>query len=174
MERVTRRQSMELHKRAKLNFVLMYVSNSEYESSFLSLIPQANLCIAFDADEPSPSVQQKINGQKLVFSTSIILCSYFSFLMDWWYLKESGMILGQFLLYGLNTFTTKNILCKRNLKKPLALISSRASPSIVVVLSAKLSLAKSEDRALVRYHRRPHWAGWQKSNGCHCVLCTYR
>ena len=38
MERAPRRQSMELRKRAKLNFVLMYVITSENESSFLSLI----------------------------------------------------------------------------------------------------------------------------------------
>ena len=38
---------MELRKRAKLNFVLMYVITSEYESSFLSLILEANLCTAF-------------------------------------------------------------------------------------------------------------------------------
>ena len=82
MERVPRRQSMELRKRAKLNFVLMYVITSEYESSFLSLILKANLCMAFDADGPAPPVHEKINGQKVAFSTSIILCSYFSFLMD--------------------------------------------------------------------------------------------
>ena len=82
MERAPRRQSMELHRRAKLNFVLMYVITSEYESSFLSLILEANLCKAFDADGPAPLVHEKINGQKMASSTSIILCSYFSFLMN--------------------------------------------------------------------------------------------
>ena len=73
---------MELRKRAKLNFVLIYVITSEYESSFLSLILEANLCMAFHADGQAPPVHEKINGQKVAFSTSIILCSYFSFLMD--------------------------------------------------------------------------------------------
>ena len=36
--------------------------------------------MAFDADGPAPLVQEKINGQ-VAFSTSIILCLYFSFLM---------------------------------------------------------------------------------------------
>ena len=82
IERAPRRQSMELHRRAKLNFVLMYVITSEYESSFLSLILEANLCMAFDADGPAPPVHEKINGQKMASSTSIILCSYSSFLMN--------------------------------------------------------------------------------------------
>ena len=79
-------QSMELRKRAKLNFVLMYVITSEYESSFLSLTLEANICMAFDAEGPAPPVHQKINGQKAAFSTPIILSSYFSLLMDSWYL----------------------------------------------------------------------------------------
>ena len=64
---------MELRKRAKLSFVLMYVITSEYESSFLSLILEANLCKAFDADGTAPPVHEKINGEKMAFSTSIIL-----------------------------------------------------------------------------------------------------
>ena len=43
--RMERAQSMELRKRAKINFVLMYVITSENESSFLSLILEANLCM---------------------------------------------------------------------------------------------------------------------------------
>ena len=43
-------------------FVLMYVITSKYESSALSLILEANLCVAFDADGPSPPVN-KINVQ---------------------------------------------------------------------------------------------------------------
>ena len=63
----------------------MYVITSEYESSFLSLILEDNLCMAFDADGSAPPVYEKINGQKEAFSTSIILCSYFGFLMESWY-----------------------------------------------------------------------------------------
>ena len=62
MERAPRRQSMELRKRAKLNFVLMYVITYENEYSFLSLILEANLCMAFDADGPAFPVHEKING----------------------------------------------------------------------------------------------------------------
>ena len=80
MERAPRRQSMEVRKRAKLNFVLMYVITSEYESSSLSLILERNLCMAFDADGLAPPVHEKINGQKVALSTSIIICSYLSFL----------------------------------------------------------------------------------------------
>ena len=52
------------------------------------------------------------------------------------------MLLGQLFAYGLNTFTSKNVLLKRESKKPLALISSQASSSIVVVLFAKVSPCK--------------------------------
>ena len=76
---------MELRKRATLKFVLMFVITSEYEVSFLSLTMEANLCMAFDADGPAPPEHENINGQKVAFWNSIILCSYFSFLMDSWY-----------------------------------------------------------------------------------------
>ena len=82
MDRAPRRQGMELRKRSKLNFDLMHMITSEYESSFLSLILEANLCMAFDAEGPAPPVHEKINGQEVAFSTSIILSSYFSFFMD--------------------------------------------------------------------------------------------
>ena len=49
MERALRRQSIELRKSAKLIFVPLYVITSEYESSFLSLILESNLCMAFGA-----------------------------------------------------------------------------------------------------------------------------
>ena len=73
MDRAPWRQSIEQRKRSKLNFVLMYVIASEYESSFLPLSLEANLCMAFDADGPAPPVQEKINGQKVAFSASVIL-----------------------------------------------------------------------------------------------------
>ena len=52
---------------------------------FLSLILEVNLYMAFDADAQAPPVYEKINRQKVAFSTSIMLCLYFSFL-DSWYL----------------------------------------------------------------------------------------
>ena len=51
------------------------------------------------------------------------------------------MLLGQ-LAYGFNTLTSKNVLLKRESKKTLALMSSRASSSIVVVIFAKVSPCK--------------------------------
>ena len=43
----TRRQIMELHQRAKLNFVLIFVFMFGYESSFLTLVLAANICLIF-------------------------------------------------------------------------------------------------------------------------------
>ena len=77
-----RKQSMELRKTAKIIFVPMYVITSEHGSSFLSLILEANLCMIPDADGSAPPVHETTNKQKVAFSTSIFLCSYFSFLMD--------------------------------------------------------------------------------------------
>ena len=105
MEPAPLRQIMELRKRAKLVFVLMYLITAEYESAFLSINLEANLCMIFEAEGPFPSIHEKINGQKVVFWTLTILCSYFSFLMDTWYFWESGMLLGQLFAYGLHIFT---------------------------------------------------------------------
>ena len=49
------------------------------QSFFLSLMLEANICVAFDADRADHLVHEKINGQKLAVSTSIMLCSYFRF-----------------------------------------------------------------------------------------------
>ena len=68
MERAPRRQSVELRKRDKIHFVFLYVIFSEYESSFLSLISEAKLCIVFDTDGPVPPVDEKIMGNKVAFS----------------------------------------------------------------------------------------------------------
>ena len=82
LERAPLMQSMGLRKRANLMFVLIYVITSEYESSFLSLILEANPYMAFDDDGPAPPVHEKIKGQKVAFSTSIIFCPYFNFLIE--------------------------------------------------------------------------------------------
>ena len=52
------------------------------------------------------------------------------------------MLLGQLFSYGLNNFTLKDVVHKRESKKPIALTSSQASSSIVVVLFAEVSSCK--------------------------------
>ena len=59
---------------------------SAYESTLFSLIFKARRSITFDADGPAPPVQANISGLKLLFSTSMIRCSYFNFFIDSWYL----------------------------------------------------------------------------------------
>ena len=76
-------------QKSETKFDLMHGIASEYESSFLSLILEANLSIAFDADQTARPVHEKINEQKVAFSTSIILRSYFSFFVVLGYLQES-------------------------------------------------------------------------------------
>ena len=63
---------MMLRKNAKFIFVPMCVITSEYESSFLSLVLEANLCLDSDVDEPDPHVHKKVNVEKVAFSTSNI------------------------------------------------------------------------------------------------------
>ena len=119
MEPAPRRQSMELRKRAKLNFVLMYVITSEYESSFLTLIVEANLCMVFDADGPAPPVKEKINGQKwlsrlrLSFARISASCGLVVFLgiryASWATLR-----------IRIKHFHFKDVLLKLESKKPLA------------------------------------------------------
>ena len=70
-----------LRRREKLNFVLMYVIISEYESSVFSLSLVAILFITFAADGPAPPEQEKTRGANVAFSTSIIRFSYFCYLM---------------------------------------------------------------------------------------------
>ena len=95
--------------------------------------------MAFQADGPAPV--QEINEQEVAFSTSIILSSNFSFLMDSifvgiWYAFLSTLRIRIIHLHK------KEGLLKRELKKPLALMSSRASSSEVVILFAKVSSCK--------------------------------
>ena len=75
MKRAPQTQSMELRKKAKPNFVLKYVIASECESSFLLPILEANISMSLDADGSAPPVKETNNGQKVGFSTSIIICS---------------------------------------------------------------------------------------------------
>ena len=72
-DRVLWRRSRELHKSAKLNFVMRRVITSQYRSCIMiSVNLVAILCMALDADGQAPPVQEKINRQNLVFSFSII------------------------------------------------------------------------------------------------------
>ena len=73
MEGSPRRQSMERRKNVKLIFRLMHTITSNYESSFLSLILEADHCVAFDDNGPTPSVHEKINVD-VGFPNSFILC----------------------------------------------------------------------------------------------------
>ena len=80
-ERDPRMHKIALRRREKLNFVLMYVIISEYESSVFSLSLVAILFITFAADGPAPPEHEKTRGANVAFSTSIIRFSYFCFLM---------------------------------------------------------------------------------------------
>ena len=79
---------MELRKSAKFIFcpklhVNMKVQvTSEYESTFLSLILEANLCMVFEFAGPAPPVHEELIAKNMAFSTSVILCSYFSILRE--------------------------------------------------------------------------------------------
>ena len=68
-----------LRKREKLNFVVIQVIMSEYESSVFSLSLVAILFITLAADGPAPPEQEKTRGANVAFSTSIIRFSYFWF-----------------------------------------------------------------------------------------------
>ena len=56
-------------------FVFMYVTTSEYESSFSSLILDANLSKVFDADGSAFSSTREDYWTEVVVSSSFILCS---------------------------------------------------------------------------------------------------
>ena len=74
-----RMHKTELRSNAKLTFVLMYPMTSAYDSMLFSLIFKARRDITLDADGPAPPVHAKTRGLKVLFSTSIIRCSYFNF-----------------------------------------------------------------------------------------------
>ena len=80
-DRAPRIQRMELRRRAKLSFVLMYAIMSAYESSLLSLSFPAMRLIVLAAEGPAPPVQENTSGVKVAFSISITRCSYFLFLV---------------------------------------------------------------------------------------------
>ena len=79
--RTSWRQGIVLQTSAKSCLHQIYIITSENEC-FFSLTPNANICMVFIADVVSTSIQKKINRQKVTFSTSITICSYFSFFGD--------------------------------------------------------------------------------------------
>ena len=100
----------------------------------LSLIFDASLVITLVADGPAPPVQAKISGLKVLFSTLITLDSYFNFFCASWNLYASLISFGHDLARGLKILTSKNVRQNRESQSPLALMSSLASSSVVVVL----------------------------------------
>ena len=74
-----RRHMIAMSRRANLILVSMYVIASLYDSSFFSAILLASCFIMRVAEGPAPppQMQENTSGTKLLFSTSIIRCSYF-------------------------------------------------------------------------------------------------
>ena len=72
-----RRHMIAMSRRANLILVSMYVIASQYDSSFFSAILLASCFIMRVAENPAPPMQENTNGTKLLFSMSIIRCSYF-------------------------------------------------------------------------------------------------
>ena len=77
---------MELFSSAKLIFVRMNDITSEYFSSLFSEIFWASRFMTLLAERPAPPVDENTRGLKVLFSMSLILCSYLSFLSSSWYL----------------------------------------------------------------------------------------
>ena len=67
---------MELFSSAKLIFVRMNDITSEYFSSLFSEIFWASRFMTLLAEGPAPPVDENTRGLKVLFSTSLILCSY--------------------------------------------------------------------------------------------------
>ena len=80
---------------------------------FFSLGFSAMRIIILLADHSAPPVLSKTRGAKLLFPTSRIRCFYCSFFKDSWYLYVSLIYFGHDFAYGLNFFTSKNMLHTR-------------------------------------------------------------
>ena len=70
---------MELFNSAKLIFVRMNDITSEHFSSLFTQIFWASRFMTLLAEGPAPPVDENTRGLKVLFSTSLILCSYLSF-----------------------------------------------------------------------------------------------
>ena len=77
---------MELFSSAKLIFVRMNDITSEYFPSLFSEIFWASRFMTLLAEGPAPPNDENTRVLKVLFSTSLILCSYLSFLRSSWYL----------------------------------------------------------------------------------------
>ena len=75
---------MELFSSAKLIFVRMNDITSEYFSSLFWTDFLGRFILI--AEGPAPPVDENTRGLKVLFSTSLILCSYLSLLSSSWYL----------------------------------------------------------------------------------------
>ena len=69
---------MELFSSAKLIFVRINDITSEYFSSLFSIF-WASRFMTLLAEGPAPPVDENTSGLKVLFSTSLFLCSYLSF-----------------------------------------------------------------------------------------------
>ena len=126
---------MELFSSGKLISVWVNDITSEYFSSLFSEIFWASSFMTLLAEGPAPPVDENTRGLKVMFSTSLILCPYLSFLSSSWYLEESPMVLGQVFASGLKILTSKKVLSNTVSQRPLAFMSRRTSSAAVELLS---------------------------------------
>ena len=89
-----------------------------------SLNFSAMRCIVRAAACAARPVQPKKSGQKLLCSTCRILCWYFEFFSDLWYLKASFSSLREFFACGLKTLTSKKVRLNLEPHNPFAFTSS--------------------------------------------------
>ena len=111
------KQRITLLRGAKLIFVLVKFIVSEYDSFRFSLSFSASFWMVFVEPGAAPPVHAKINGTKLLCSTS----------------RTRGFQ-PPFSMGVENFFTSKKVRPNRPPQSPFALISSRASSSVLVVL----------------------------------------
>ena len=110
--------------------------NARLEASLLSLILEANICMAFDADGPDAPVHAKISGGFLKFNFLLLVFQHPDGLMLFVIIRFASCSM---LYIRIKQFHIKNALLKSESKKPIALISNRAFSSVVVVLTANVS-----------------------------------
>ena len=147
--------------------------NARLEASLLSLILEANICMAFDADGPDAPVHAKISGGFLKFDIPLLVFQYIDGLMLIVIIRfASYLILGiQILGIRIKHFHIKNALLKIESKKPIALISSRALSSVVVVLTANVSPCHVWRHCSASTSSQASLS--KKSRGYHFFFCAY-
>ena len=100
------------------------------------------------------SKNQCVEAAVFIFADLLLVDS---FLTLSWYLYASFMVLGQLFAWGLKTFTSKKMRLKREPHRSFALMSTRASSSVVVEILDKKS--SSSDWSF-----RSIWTSWQTSS----------